>query len=159
MTRPRPLDLANVVGPIELGLPELDVEDLVPGVTLLNEERCLTIRVRLAPDAPTNTPEFVLNLGAVGSTLQPYAIASELMAATDALIRMVAAEEGREKQAAALIERLHRRAQRGRRETAPKIMEASRCDFCPRPLAFAVDGVSYCKRHAEEHGVRPRGKI
>lgn len=159
MTRRQPLSLDGIVGPMELAVPELEVADLVPGVSLFQGERHLTLRVLLAPEAATNTREFVLDLGGWESEVSPYAIASELMAAADALITQEAAERGREAQARRLVERQHRRAERHRRETAPKLMEATRCDFCARPLAFAVDGVSYCKRHAEEHGVRPKGKI
>lgn len=37
--------------------------------------------------------------------------------------------------------------------------EAKSCFFCHRPISLYVEGVAYCKRHAEEHGVRPHGKI
>ena len=36
---------------------------------------------------------------------------------------------------------------------------ALRCDFCERPYRLAVDGIRFCKRHAEEADVRPHGKI
>lgn len=159
MSRRIRLDLDGIVGPIEMEVPELRVADLIAGVSLFRGERHLTIRVLLAEGEAANHREFVLDLGAAESAVSPYAVASELMAAADALLSQEAAERGRESQARQLIERMHRRAERNRRETAPKIMEASRCDFCARPLAFVVDGASYCKRHAEEHGVRPRGKI
>ncbi len=40
-------------------------------------------------------------------------------------------------------------------QTSPEMT----CGFCSRPTSVIVEGTRYCKRHAEEHGVREHGKI
>ena len=51
------------------------------------------------------------------------------------------------------------RIERARDENPDVDKAALRCDFCERPYRLAVDGIRFCKRHAEEADVRPHGKI
>lgn len=94
----------------------------------------------------------------------PYELAGELLGVADELVRQVAldhqadAQEERE-----LLRRMRLKAKRRREEVALQVRAsgATSCDMdgCQRSVAFIVEDTKLCKRHAEELGVRPHGKV
>lgn len=152
-----------IVGPKEQNAPELKASDVTTGIMVQSgEEIHVTLKVELADD-PTysgfNVDTFVIDLGGKDG-VNPYALAAELMAAGDALVRLSAQKYGVDHQEEEKrIRKLRRKAGLKRHQIAEEIVAASHCHACPRPVRFVVDGVPYCGRHAEEAGVRPRGKI
>ena len=114
--------------------------------------------------------ELVLDLGdgaesrlaAKLEVVDPYLMAGEIAGAADAIVRQVAIDHGADAQATRELLRKQRLRERARRaEVAEQIAAsgATHCDFCQRSVAFIVEGAKLCKRHAEELGVRPTGKV
>lgn len=94
--------------------------------------------------------------------IDPYILASDLQGCADNVLRRAAIDAGLDTIAADRVVRDARRMERiARRQLRDSLATtpASTCDFCPRTTAFVIDGKRYCKRCAEEHGVRPTGKI
>lgn len=143
--------------------PELsDVKLLTPSevnagvIVLADGSRRLALRVYVEGE-----PMFELDL----THLNIPAIIGGLEASTGELLKLMSIDEGLDHQAAAAIEReamrrLRRDANRQRREDAGGLHRALTCSRCSRPVSIIdTDGSRYCKRHAEELGIRPRGKI
>jgi hypothetical protein len=94
--------------------------------------------------------------------VDPYLMAGEIAGVADALVRQVArdtqanAQEERE-----LVRKQRLRERRRRDEVAEQVAAsgATSCDYCHRSVAVLVEGAKLCKRHAEELGVRPHGKV
>lgn len=95
-------------------------------------------------------------------TVDPYIIAADILGMADVILRRAAIDEGLDLQAQ---ERVVRRARNVNRRARRKLVDAAEkagglsCSSCPRTARMIVDGVRYCKRCAEEAGVRPHGKI
>lgn len=143
--------------------PELsDVKLMTPsevnaGVIVLSDgRRRLALRVYLEGE-----PMFELDL----TDLNIPAIIGGLEASTGELLKLLSIEEGLDVQRAAEVERialkrLRRDANAQRRADSAGLHAALTCSRCSRPTAIIdTDGARYCKRHAEELGIRPRGKI
>lgn len=89
-------------------------------------------------------------------------LAADLMGAAEGIIHQLNISAGLDHREGELILRkLRKKAERDRRVFRDNIVSTPElhCAYCPRLTAVIVDGVRYCKRHAEEHGVREKGKI
>lgn len=159
---------AIIGGPAPVDGPELLAADITVGVvTSPDQEPRVTIKVELTADPrynDANVDSFVIDLGGLGGPVNPYNVAAELMASADSVMRLAALDSGvdhqvAEKAARKAIQKQRRKAERKRRLVADELVKVSHCHACPRPVRVIEDGVSYCMRHAEEAGVRPKGKI
>lgn len=128
---------------------------------VLSEDGELELWVLLDVDVATaDGPEsFRLALRPLAGA-DPYVFAADLQGTADAIVR----QAGRELQASEQAMAEHRRqqrleARRVRERATEAALVASTCDFCQRPVSFVVEGARLCKRHAEELGVRPHGKV
>lgn len=102
---------------------------------------------------------YVIELGA---PIDPYLLAADLQACGDHVLRRSAIDAGLDEiETQKTLREAHRVQRIARRQLLDGFdgEPSSTCQFCPRSTAFVIDGVRYCKRCAEEHGVRPRGKI
>lgn len=134
--------------------------DARPGL-VLNEEGSLELWMLLEVSvaAGWGPEEFTLAVRPLEGA-DPYRFAAELTGAADAVVL----QEGRklqvDRQVLAEHKRRARLEQRQIREAMVEVaVEASSCEFCQRPVSFVVEGTRLCKRHAEELGVRPHGKV
>lgn len=127
------------------------------GIASFGGERDVTLDLELE-DAGGELRRYLLPLADV----DPYLLAADLQACADDVLRRAAIDAGLDTIAAESAVREARRAGRiARRQLTEGFQGASEstCSYCLRSTAFIVDGVRYCKRHAEEYGVRPHGKI
>jgi hypothetical protein len=105
---------------------------------------------------------YGLAVAALVEYVDPYVLAGELMGLADSIVQQVALDRGAdEREAGKLLRSQHLKQRRRRREVAEQVAAsgATHCDFCQRGVAFVVEGSRLCKRHAEELGLRPHGKI
>lgn len=173
MTRPH-REIIDRVETREAEEAELRVTGIKAGFTFSREhpeERHLTIKVRLHPDAPINASVFILDLGGLlkdggidPDGIDPYQVAADLMAAGDALLRLASIEAGLDAKGVEVVtrrvvKRRRRKAEQERREIAAQLQTVATCSRCGRPTALIENGVRYCKRHAEQAGLRQKGKI
>lgn len=92
----------------------------------------------------------------------PYELAGELAGIADEVVKQVGRDRGLDEQEQRELVRRQRIREKARRAEVAEAVAASgatHCDFCQRSVAFVVEGAKLCKRHAEELGVRPHGKV
>lgn len=160
----------------EIDLPSISLDECVPGLSRdSGGDLRVYLRVKVADDSDASPPEFLLELGrlrhlpkgegAVLEGVDPYVVAGALMAAGDSVVRLAAIERGLEAQEAEkLIRKRHRQVKHQRLEEREAVVAVSSCAYCSRPVAVIFtndegETVKVCKRHAEELGVRERGKV
>lgn len=115
----------------------------------------LLLRFPGGPDVPT-----MLLL----EVIDPYVLAGELAGVADALVAQTLRDRGADAQQVHEATRSMRLRERRRRQEVSELVlrsNATGCDAdgCQRSVSFVVEGMKLCKRHAEELGVRPHGKI
>lgn len=90
-------------------------------------------------------------------------LAAKILGAVEAWTQVVVREHGISEQERQRVERKaghdRRAAQRDGREQIMGGITRTTCHACGRLGVITVDGTHYCKRHADEAGVRPRGKV
>lgn len=135
--------------------------DVIAGIFIdAQGERRLGLRIYLADD-DDGAPSLELDL----TELDIPGIVSGLEAAIVELFRLEGIERGLDvidanRAAHGAARRLRIEADARKREIAELIRPALTCSRCGRPTRIIdEDGTRYCKRHAEEAGVRPKGKI
>lgn len=135
--------------------------DVIAGIFIdAAGERRLGLRIYL-PDDEDGTPSLELDL----TELDIPGMIAGLEAAIVELFRLEGIERGLDAidanaAARAAEKRLRREADARKREVAELVRPALRCSRCGRPTSIIdEDGTRYCKRHAEELGIRPKGKI
>lgn len=106
--------------------------------------------------------EMDIDLVLLDTQINMFDIGADLLGAADGIVHQLNIEAGLDRQQGEKIRRkLRRAAEHDRRIMAEHVVHEPElhCNYCPRGAAVIVDGVRYCKRHAEEHGVREKGKI
>jgi hypothetical protein len=96
--------------------------------------------------------------------IDPYALAGEIAGVADALVAQTLRDKGadaRQVYEATRQQRLRERRRRDEVKEQVQDSQATECDAdgCHRSVSFVVEGMKLCKRHAEELGVRPTGKV
>jgi hypothetical protein len=140
------------------GFRALEIAGVHAAILSFAGEKTLGLDCQLR-DADGELQRYVFELD---RSIDPYEVAAELMGCSDVILRQTARDAGIDARGQAKIVRnANRLARRARRqhEQAISSHESAHCHFCQRSTAFVVDGVRLCKRHAEELGERPHGKI
>jgi hypothetical protein len=97
----------------------------------------------------------------LGPYVDPFELAGDISGCAETIAKRFVIDEGLDSiQAEQIARKIRRRAtSRARRETINHTSPSVTCDFCNHSVAVIVGTQRYCKRHAEERGVRPHGKI
>lgn len=163
--KPRSVDLHAIATNVAAFLvPITELHNVKGGPGLADKIRAgdhpsgLVIGLNVQAETAEGERQFGLVLGPF---VDPCELAGELEGLATTIVARAAIDLGFDSIEAAQRARRSVREHRlaSRREVEKEVPANVTCDFCPRSLAFVIDGQRYCKRCAEEAGVRPHGKI